>query len=179
MTFRNPTAVPRTYDEVRALLPRAARAAPGKRRPNVVIWIMDDVGFGHLSPYGGLVEMPAMQKIADRGMLFSNFHVTPLCAPTRSCLLTGRNHHTNHMGSLPLFAAEDNHWLRPDINPLPLLGRGHLVDRRLDPGLRAAQLVDRARRQLVVAEGAVLQPAAPARAACPDRRQPSAPSRVR
>ncbi len=65
---------------------------------------MDDVGYGHLSPYGGLVDMPAMQTIADRGVRFTSFHVTPLCAPTRACLLTGRNHHTNHMGSLPRFA---------------------------------------------------------------------------
>jgi arylsulfatase A-like enzyme len=105
MHRHNPTAVPRTFDEVRAHAPAGAPHDPGKRRPNIVIWIMDDVGYGHLSPYGGLVDMPAMQRIADRGQLFSNFHVTPLCAPTRACLLTGRNHHTNHMGSLPRFAS--------------------------------------------------------------------------
>ena len=104
----NPTAVPRTFDEVRAAQPHASAPVAGKRRPNVVIWIMDDVGYGHLSPYGGLVDMPAMQKIADRGMSLTNFHVTPLCAPTRACLLTGRNHHTNHMGSLPRFASADS-----------------------------------------------------------------------
>lgn len=76
-----------------------------RRRPNVVIWLVDDVGFGHLSPYGGRVEMPALQRLADRGVQFTNAHVTPLCAPPRACLLTGRNHHTNHMGSLPRWTA--------------------------------------------------------------------------
>lgn len=76
-------------------------SAPSRRRPNVVIWLVDDVGYGHLSPYGGLVEMPTLQRVVDRGALFTNAHVTPLCAPTRACLLTGRNQHTNHMGSLP------------------------------------------------------------------------------
>ena len=93
------SSIGRTIDES---TPRTAapQAAP-RRRPNVIIWLMDDVGFGHLSPYGGLVEMPALQRLVDRGVRFSNAHVTPLCAPTRACLLTGRNHHTNHMGSLP------------------------------------------------------------------------------
>ena len=80
--------------------PAPAQASRG-RKPNVIIWLVDDVGFGHLSPYGGPVEMPALQRLVDRGVRFTNAHVTPLCAPTRACLLTGRNHHTNHMGSLP------------------------------------------------------------------------------
>lgn len=80
---------------------RVSAPSSSKRRPNVIIWLVDDVGFGNLSPYGGPVEMPALQRLVDRGVRFSNAHVTPLCAPTRVCLLTGRNHHTNHMGSLP------------------------------------------------------------------------------
>ena len=92
-------SIGRTVDEStpRAPAPQASRL----RRPNVIIWLVDDVGFGHLSPYGGWIEMPALQRLVDRGVRFSNAHVTPLCAPTRACLLTGRNHHTNHMGSLP------------------------------------------------------------------------------
>ena len=108
MAQRNPAGVARTFDEVRASAQRGTAPAKGKRRPNVIVWIMDDVGYGHLSPYGGLVDMPAMQKIADRGLKLSSFHVTPLCAPTRACLLTGRNHHSNHMGSLPRFASADS-----------------------------------------------------------------------
>ena len=119
---RNPNAVPRTVDEIQALadgrsptdgmspadglFASETRSSRGKRQPNIVVWIMDDVGYGHLSPYGGLVEMPTMQMLTDRGMRFTNFHVTPLCAPTRAGLLTGRNHHTNHMGSLPRLVSE-------------------------------------------------------------------------
>ena len=76
-------------------------AQPRRRRPNVVMCVIDDVGYGNLSPYGGLVDMPAMQRLVNRGMRFANAHVTPLCSPTRACLLTGRNHHTNHMPSVP------------------------------------------------------------------------------
>jgi arylsulfatase A-like enzyme len=88
----------RTIDET---LIEAGSPRPRKRRPNMVWWVIDDVGYGNLSPYGGLVEMPAMQRLVDRGMRFSNAHVTPLCSPTRACLLTGRNHHTNHMPAVP------------------------------------------------------------------------------
>jgi arylsulfatase A-like enzyme len=89
----------RTIDECAPGEPSSRPPRP--RRPNVIIWLVDDVGFGHLSPYGGPIEMPALQRLVDRGVRFTNAHVTPLCAPTRACLLTGRNHHTNHMGSLP------------------------------------------------------------------------------
>ena len=106
MSTKNPTAVPRTFDEIRPQATRASKPGATQRKPNIVVWIMDDVGYGHLSPYGGLVDMPTMQRLADRGTSFTNFHVTPLCAPTRACLLTGRNHHTNHMGSLPRFVSE-------------------------------------------------------------------------
>ena len=92
------TRLGRTIDET--TIP-VAPARPRRRRPNIVWWVIDDVGFGNLSPYGGLVDMPAMQRLADRGMRFSNAHVTPLCSPTRACLLTGRNHHTNHMPAVP------------------------------------------------------------------------------
>ena len=106
MSTQNPTAVPRTFDEIPLQASNAVKLVVPQRKPNIIVWIMDDVGYGHLSPYGGLVDMPTMQRLADRGASFTNFHVTPLCAPTRACLLTGRNHHTNHMGSLPRFVSE-------------------------------------------------------------------------
>ena len=106
MSTQNPTAVPRTFDEISPQTVRISKHGAARRKPNIVVWVMDDVGYGHLSPYGGLVNMPTMQRLADRGTRFTNFHVTPLCAPTRACLLTGRNHHTNHMGSLPRFVSE-------------------------------------------------------------------------
>ncbi|MAT52591.1 MAG: arylsulfatase [Porticoccaceae bacterium] len=76
-----------------------APASPPKGAPNVLIWLMDDVGYGHLANFGGLVETPRLDRLADSGLRFSNFHATPLCSPTRASLLTGRNPHAVGMGS--------------------------------------------------------------------------------
>lgn len=65
--------------------------------PNVLVILWDDVGFGALEPFGGPIETPAMQRIANMGVRYSNFHTTALCSPTRSCLLTGRNATSNNM----------------------------------------------------------------------------------
>ncbi|KJS07735.1 MAG: hypothetical protein VR73_08195 [Gammaproteobacteria bacterium BRH_c0] len=72
---------------------------PPKDAPNVLIWLMDDVGFGQVANFGGLVETPNLDSLADSGLRFSNFHATPLCSPTRASLLTGRNPHAVGMGS--------------------------------------------------------------------------------
>ena len=68
--------------------------------PNVLYIVLDDVGFSAMEPYGGLIETPNIKRIADRGLKYTNFHTTALCSPTRSCLLTGRNHTTNGMGCI-------------------------------------------------------------------------------
>ena len=60
--------------------------------PSVLYIVLDDVGFSAMEPYGGLIETPNMKRIADRGLTYTNFHTTALCSPTRSCMLTGRNH---------------------------------------------------------------------------------------
>lgn len=60
--------------------------------------VLDDVGFGQLGCYGSEMSTPVIDRLADSGVRLSNFHTTALCSPTRSCLLTGRNHHTNGMG---------------------------------------------------------------------------------
>jgi arylsulfatase len=73
---------------------------PPKGAPNVVIVLIDDMGFGCPSANGGPVDMPAMEKIAARGLQYSRFHTTALCSPTRQALLTGRNHHSAEMGSV-------------------------------------------------------------------------------
>ena len=96
------TFIGRTLDE--SVIPQPA-AVKLPKRPNIVLWVMDDVGFGNLSPYGGLVDMPALQRLVDRGMRFTNAHVTPLCTTTRACLLTGRNHHSSHMPAIPRFSS--------------------------------------------------------------------------
>ena len=74
------------------------KAAPGA--PNVLWILIDDAGFGATTAFGGLVETPNIEKIADNGLRFTNFHTTAICSPTRSALLTGRNHHSAHVGLL-------------------------------------------------------------------------------
>ncbi len=68
--------------------------------PNVLYVVLDDVGFSAMEPYGGLIETPNIKRIADAGLTYTNFHTTALCSPTRSCLLTGRNHTTNGMACI-------------------------------------------------------------------------------
>ncbi len=68
--------------------------------PNIVYIVLDDVGFSAMGPYGGPIETPNIKRIAERGLTYTNFHTTALCSPTRSCLLTGRNHTSNGMGCI-------------------------------------------------------------------------------
>jgi arylsulfatase A-like enzyme len=68
--------------------------------PNVLYIVLDDVGYSALEPFGGLIETPNINRIAERGLTYTNFHTTALCSPTRSCLMTGRNHTTNGMATI-------------------------------------------------------------------------------
>jgi arylsulfatase A-like enzyme len=68
--------------------------------PNVLFIVWDDVGFAALEPYGGLIKAPAMQRIADMGLRYTQFHTTALCSPTRASMLTGRNHTTVGMAAI-------------------------------------------------------------------------------
>ncbi len=77
-----------------------SRPTPPDGAPNVVVIVLDDVGYGQLSAFGGLCETPNLDRLADRGLRFSNFHTTALCSPTRGCLLAGRNHHTLGMAAI-------------------------------------------------------------------------------
>jgi len=72
------------------------RPAGGK---DVVVIVLDDVGYGQLGCFGSSIETPRIDALAAGGLTFTNFHVTPICSPTRACLLTGRNHHSNHVGA--------------------------------------------------------------------------------
>ena len=69
-----------------------------KQSPNIVMIVLDDVGYSQLGCYGSDIETPALDSLAEDGLRYANFHVTPLCSPTRTCLLTGRNHHSVGMG---------------------------------------------------------------------------------
>ncbi|HEU5151962.1 MAG TPA: arylsulfatase [Iamia sp.] len=79
--------------------------APTERgdRPNVVVIVLDDVGFAQLGCYGSDIDTPHSDALAAEGVRLSNLHVTPLCSPTRACLLTGRNHHTVGMSMITGF----------------------------------------------------------------------------
>lgn len=73
--------------------------APSKA-PNVVIVLIDDIGFGGPSTFGGPIQTPTLDKLAATGISYNNFHTTALCSPTRNALKTGRNHHTTNTGSI-------------------------------------------------------------------------------
>src|SRR5689334_13010046 len=110
-TFEGGTVVPapnappfqgkigRTMSESTPDWPPLARAPKGA--PNVLFIVLDDVGFAALGCYGSpVVQTPHLDKLAKNGLRYNNFHTTALCSPTRSCLLTGRNHHSNAMGCI-------------------------------------------------------------------------------
>ena len=71
-----------------------------KGAPNVLVVLLDDVGFGATSTFGGPVPTPALDQLAGEGLRFNRFHTTAICSPTRASLLTGRNPHAVHMGAV-------------------------------------------------------------------------------
>ncbi|MEM9056474.1 MAG: arylsulfatase [Pseudomonadota bacterium] len=92
-----------------------------KRRPNIVVAILDDVGFGDLGCYGSELDTPCVDRLAAEGTRFNNFHVTALCAPTRACLLTGRNAHAVGVGNIAEWGRDlpgYRGWVRQDAATL-------------------------------------------------------------
>ena len=89
---------------------------PPEGAPNVVVVLLDDVGFGASSAFGGPCNTPTAEKLAGDGLSYNRFHTTALCAPTRQALLTGRNHHSVGMGSITETAtsAPGNNSMRPN-----------------------------------------------------------------
>ena len=71
-----------------------------EKAPNIVIVLIDDIGFGHSSAFGGPINMPTLEKLAANGLKYNRFHTTALCSPTRTALLTGYNHHSNNAGAI-------------------------------------------------------------------------------
>jgi arylsulfatase len=78
--------------------------APPEGAPNVLVWLIDDMGFGHAGTFGGLTPTPTLDRLAENGLSFNNFHTTALCSPTRAVINAGRNHHRIGMGSHSLTA---------------------------------------------------------------------------
>ncbi len=109
--------------------------------PNVLLVLYDDTGLAAWSPYGGRINMPTMQKLADNGLTYTQWHTTALCSPTRSCLLTGRNHHQNgfaqiaegaqgfpgHTGHIPMENATIGEVLRENGYNTFWVGKNHNV----------------------------------------------------
>lgn len=88
---------------------------PPAGAPNVLIVLLDDVGFGASSAFGGPCHTPTAERLAQQGLKFNRFHTTALCSPTRQALLTGRNHHSVGMGAITEMAtsAPGNNSIRP------------------------------------------------------------------
>jgi arylsulfatase A-like enzyme len=88
----------RTVDQSSPAWPKPLRAKEGA--PNVLFIILDDTGFGQLGCYGSPIETPVLDSLAANGLRYNNMHTTALCSPTRTCILTGRNHHSNGMSCI-------------------------------------------------------------------------------
>lgn len=93
-----PGVIGRTFDVSEPAWPKPLRAREGA--PNVLFIVLDDTGFGQLGCYGSPIETPNLDSLANGGLTYNNMHTTALCSPTRSCILTGRNHHSNAMACI-------------------------------------------------------------------------------
>ena len=107
-----------TYDarDPATAFPPIEPLLPPAGAPNVLVVLLDDVGFGASSAFGGPCSTPTAERLAAGGLRYNRFHTTALCAPTRQALLTGRNHHSVGMGSITETAtsAPGNSSLRPN-----------------------------------------------------------------
>jgi len=92
----------RTVKDSTPDFPKGVTAPPNA--PNVLLIITDDVGFGATSTFGGPIQTPTFQRLADNGLRYNMFHTTALCSPTRAALITGRNHHSVASGVITEFA---------------------------------------------------------------------------
>ncbi|MEM9301724.1 MAG: sulfatase-like hydrolase/transferase [Pseudomonadota bacterium] len=88
----------RSYEDSEQDFPQPVKAPDAA--PNVVIILLDDLGFGQAGTFGGPVPTPNMDELANAGVKFNQFHTTAICSPTRAALLTGRNHHQNGFGTI-------------------------------------------------------------------------------
>lgn len=117
-----PAVTPITeIDARKAKAPAAFSVKAPAGAPNVVVVLIDDIGFGHSSAFGGPCYMPTCEQLAQRGLRFNRFHTTALCSPTRTALLTGRNHHVNNAGAIMELATAfpGNTGVRPQsVTPL-------------------------------------------------------------
>ena len=107
-----PGVIGRTADESSPAWPAPVRAPKGA--PNVLFIVLDDTGFGQLGCYGSPIATPNLDRLAERGLRYNNMHTTALCSPSRSCVITGRNHHSNAMACITEMATGYPGLQRPD-----------------------------------------------------------------
>jgi arylsulfatase A-like enzyme len=93
-----PGVIGRTIGESEPAWPEPVRAKPGAS--NVIFIVLDDTGYGQLGCYGSPIRTPNLDRLAANGLRFTNMNTTALCSPSRSCILTGRNHHSNAMSCI-------------------------------------------------------------------------------
>ncbi len=91
-----------SYEESEEWWPSTPK--PPEGTPNVIIFLLDDTGFGHIGSFGGLIDTPNIDQLAENGLRFNNFHTTALCSPSRATIMAGRNHHRIGLGSHSLTA---------------------------------------------------------------------------
>jgi phosphoglycerol transferase MdoB-like AlkP superfamily enzyme len=127
----------RTIAESKPDYPQPVKAPTGA--PNVLLILLDDVGFGMTSMFGGPVPTPTLDKLAQEGLSYNRFHTTALCSPTRAALLTGRNHHSvgtgviiemgtgypGYTGMMPKSAATIAAILRDNGYATAMFGKAH------------------------------------------------------
>ena len=117
----------RTTEESSPAWPDSPR--PPEGAPNVLFFVLDDVGYGQLSCFGGLVETPVLDSVAANGLRYTNMHTTALCSPSRGCILTGRNHH-----SIGLASITETSTGYPGYNGILPFDRGMLSEMMLQQG---------------------------------------------
>ncbi len=101
LPVREPSAnVYKELDARNAMPPARWQVNAPADAPNVVVILIDDIGFGHSSAFGGPCKMPTLERLAQNGLKYNRFHTTALCSPTRTALLTGYNHHSNNAGAI-------------------------------------------------------------------------------
>lgn len=117
LPIHHPTTEPITEMDARNVeKPDIFQVKAPEGAPNIVIVMIDDIGFGATSTFGGSIQTPTFDRLASNGLKFNQFHTTALCSPTRASLLSGRNHHNMNVGSVMEVATgfQGNQGIRPD-----------------------------------------------------------------